>query len=105
MPGQGCVGQRVGGVEVGGGADDAVELAAELHLATENPPMHGQVLRRFMGETDIDRLPVRTEQGGAKAVHHGNGQFDGLAVLRGRIGNQLLADDDRLAGFLNVDRQ
>ncbi|MCY1401527.1 hypothetical protein D9M71_166480 [compost metagenome] len=67
--------------------------------------MHGKVLGRFMGEADVDRLPVRTEQGGAKAVHHGDGQFDGLAVLRRRIRNQLLADDHRLAGFLYVNRQ
>ncbi|MNL76123.1 hypothetical protein D3C87_2020400 [compost metagenome] len=67
--------------------------------------MHGKVRRRVMGETDTGRVPVRAEQGGAKTVHHGNGQLDGLAVVRAHIGDQFLANDHRLAGFLDEHRQ
>ncbi|MCY1435338.1 hypothetical protein D9M71_514280 [compost metagenome] len=105
MTRHGLVGQRIGGIQVGGGADDAVELAAELQLAAENAPVHGQVGRCLVGEIDADRVPVRTEQGGAEAVHHGDRQLDGLAAVDRHVGDHFLANDHGLAVFFDEDRQ
>ncbi|MCY1460438.1 hypothetical protein D9M71_779960 [compost metagenome] len=79
MPGHGRVGQGVGLVQVGGLADDAIELAAELHLAAEHPTVQLQLRRRIVGEVDADRPPARAEQGAAHAEQDADGQLDALA--------------------------
>ncbi|MCY1451395.1 hypothetical protein D9M71_682610 [compost metagenome] len=95
----------VGHVQVGVGADNAVELAAELQLAAEQASVHLQVFWRLMGEIDTEGLPVRTQQGRTQAKHHTNSQLVGLAGRHRRIGDHLFTNDHHLAGFFNEDRQ
>lgn len=38
-------------------------------------------------------------------MHHADGQLDGLAAVHRLVGDDLLADDHRLADFLDVDGQ
>ncbi|MOA07414.1 hypothetical protein D3C78_1271070 [compost metagenome] len=105
MARHGGIGQRVGFVEVGGQADDAVELAAELQLAAEQPAMDALVFRRIMGEVHAQRPPVRTEQRAAQAEQHADGQLQSLAHRHGRVGEDFFAHDHQLAVLLDVDRQ
>ncbi|MCY1541232.1 hypothetical protein D9M68_769110 [compost metagenome] len=58
-----------------------------------------------MGEVDTGRVPVRAEQGCAEAMHHADGQLDGLTAVRGVTGDHLFTNDHGLAGFLDIDRQ
>ncbi|MNC69216.1 hypothetical protein D3C75_1198860 [compost metagenome] len=58
VAGHGRVGVGVGHVEADVGADDAVELAAELQFATKQPAVQVQVVRCLVHEVDAVGVPV-----------------------------------------------
>ena len=49
---------RVGPRQVAWGADDAIEVVAELDVVSEHALMYRAVRRRIMGEADAKRLPA-----------------------------------------------
>jgi hypothetical protein len=87
------------------GADDAIELAAELQGAAEQPTMQLQVVRGLVHEIDAVGVPVGTEQCGTQAEHHADGQLCGLLAGHWRFGDHLFANDHHLAGLFDEDRQ
>ncbi|MNN80304.1 hypothetical protein D3C81_1970240 [compost metagenome] len=58
IAGHGRVSVGVGHVEADVRADDAVELAAELQVAAEQPAMQVQVVRWLVHEVDAVGMPV-----------------------------------------------
>ena len=97
------VGQRVGLVQVGGAAGDAVELGAERDAAAEHAAVLGQVGRWRVAEADALRPPALAQQCLAHAPQHAHGQFHGLA--HGAVQDEVLAQDDDVPCILQVDQQ
>ncbi|MNP03712.1 hypothetical protein D3C76_956060 [compost metagenome] len=105
MARHGRIGKGIGLVQIGGLADDAVELAAELHLAAEHPSVQLQFRWRIVTEVHADRAPARAEQGAAHAEQYADGQLHALAYRRRRVGDDLFAQHHGLAHLVHEQRQ
>lgn len=72
----------VGGVEVVGVEDDAVELAVELDPGAEQAAVPAGVRRRAVGEPHGQGLPARVEESSQDAGEGAHDQFRGLPGRR-----------------------